>query len=183
MEYWFPGASLACIICLKKMRTSPIPYLKKSFENHSQETCFANISSRDKSNHLQRSILRRVLRICAHRHATSPSGVQIFGPITSLLFLYAIFWVKIWGSNWESARSVTQPRHLVWIRHWLAHLTPTTTQANSLQPSPFSTLSCSSHLIWYSNSPILFHLPKIWEAHMRCAEESVELTHLTPRFL
>ena len=27
-----------------------------------------------------------------------------------------------------------------------------------------------------SYSPILFHLPNIWEAHMRCAEESVELS-------
>ena len=165
------------------MRTSPIPYLKKSFENRRQGTCFANILSRDKSNHLQCHILRRVSRICAHRHATSPSGVQIFGLMTSVLFLYVIFWGKIWGSNWESARWVTQPRHLVWIRHWLARLTPTATQAISLEPSPFSTLSCSLHLVWYSNSPILFHLPNIWEAHMRCAEESVELTHLTPRFL
>ena len=180
-----PGAfpNLLIFEYLKNMRPSSMSYLKKSFEIHSQETCFANISSRDKSNHLQCHILRRVSRICAHRHATSPSGVQIFGLMTSVLFLYVIFWVEIWGSNWESARSATQPRHLVWIRHWLARLTPTGTQANSLEPSPFSTLSCSLHLVWYSNSPILFHLPNIWEAHMRCAEESVELTHLTPRFL
>ena len=140
--------SLNIFKCLKKMRTSPIPYFKKSFENRRQETCFANTPSRDSSNHLQCHILRRVSRICAHRHATSPSGVQIFGLMTSVLFLYAIFWVKIWGPNWESARPITQPRHLVWIRHWLAHLTPTGTQANSLEPSPFSTLSCSLHLIW-----------------------------------
>ena len=79
--------SLNIFKCLKKMHTSPIPYLQKTFENRRQETCFANTPSRDKSNHLQCHILRRVLRICAQRHATSPSGVQIFGPITSLLFL------------------------------------------------------------------------------------------------
>ena len=42
------------------MRTSSIPYLKKSFENRRQETCFANISSHDECNHLQCHILRRV---------------------------------------------------------------------------------------------------------------------------
>ena len=84
-------------------------------------------------------------------HLAPPLGVNckyfwIFGTDTCKLLLIWLIFENICP---QPVFSLSQPLHLVWIRHWLAHLTPTVTKANSSKSTknPLNPLSFSLSLL------------------------------------